>query len=70
MSLAGMTTSRLAAGFGALFAFVFPDPCAKTATGNANVITSVRTFLVLTEASVLVNSVAARRTLSRETREG
>ena len=54
MSLAGMTTSRLSAGFGAGFAFVVPDPCAKTATGKANVITSVRTFLALIESSMLL----------------
>jgi hypothetical protein len=55
MSLAGMTTSLLSAGFGAVFAFVFPDPCARTATGKANVITSIKTFLALIESSVFPN---------------
>jgi len=64
MSLAGMTTSRLAAGLGAGFAFVFPDPCARTATGKANVITNIRIFLVLIESSVFLKSLSGSPLLS------
>src|SRR5712692_7359723 len=55
-SLAGMTTSRLAAPFGALLAFVSPDPCAKTGAARANVITNARTFLALIDPSPLVDA--------------
>jgi hypothetical protein len=70
MSLAGMTTSRLAAGCEALFAFGFPEPCARTAIGTANVIASVRMFLVFIEASVLVSCEGATIVSSPQTADG
>src|SRR4029450_8076068 len=52
MSLAGMTSSRLCADAAARFVSVATGACARTATGQAHVTTSVTTLLALIEPSV------------------
>src|SRR6266516_7719164 len=69
-SLAGITTSRLAAAFEALFAFASPDACAKTAAGRANVIPSVRTVLALIEPSLPLDSLAEDAAASSRPSQG
>src|SRR4029453_17682334 len=63
MSLDGMTTSRLSADFEAGFAAAFPDPCAKTVTGRATVITIVKRYLARIGSSVY--SIGGRGTRRR-----
>src|SRR5687768_315604 len=67
MSPAGMTTSRLTAGSGAGFAIVVPDPCARTDTVEANVITSVKTLLALIQSSLSLLHGLQRGLVARDT---
>src|SRR4029453_7117095 len=59
MSPAVMTTRRLSADFEGGFAFVFPGPCAKAASGKATVITIVRTFAALIDSSAYSTETSA-----------
>src|SRR6266851_8015831 len=69
-SAAGMTTSRLAAAFGALFALASPDPCAKTARANTNDTPNTRMFLGLIELLLVMGNLAPELSPSNARREG
>src|SRR6266487_745974 len=51
-SLAGMTTSRLAAACEGRLAFASPEACAKTVAGNPSVIPSISASLAVIEPSL------------------
>jgi hypothetical protein len=55
--VAGMTTSRLAAAFGAP-GFAARDACAKTTAGRANAIPNASTLLALIEPSLPLEACA------------